>query len=31
MSLVMRIIHIGDTLMPVDPDTFGARLEGAGS
>jgi SAM-dependent methyltransferase len=26
----MRIIHIGDTLVPVDPDTFGARLENAG-
>jgi len=27
---VMRIIHIGDTLVPVPPDTFGARLERAG-
>lgn len=26
----MRIIHIGDTLVPVNPDTFGARLESAG-
>ena len=26
----MRIIHIGDTLVPVNPDTFGARLERAG-
>ena len=26
----MRIIHIGDTLVPVDSDTFGARLENAG-
>ena len=26
----MRIIHIGDTLVPVSPDTFGARLESAG-
>lgn len=26
----MRIIHVGDTLVPVDPDTFGARLESAG-
>ena len=25
----MRIIHIGDTLVPVNPDTFGARLESA--
>ena len=22
----MRLIHIGDTLVPVDPVTFGARL-----
>ena len=29
-GLVMRIIHIGDTLVPVPPDTFGARLERAG-
>jgi SAM-dependent methyltransferase len=29
-SLFMRLIHIGDTLVPVDPDTFGARLEAAG-
>jgi hypothetical protein len=26
----MRLIHIGDTLVPVDPDTFGVRLEAAG-
>lgn len=26
----MRIIHIGDTLVPVSPDTFGVRLENAG-
>lgn len=26
----MRIIHVGDTLVPVNPDTFGARLECAG-
>jgi SAM-dependent methyltransferase len=26
----LRIIHIGDTLVPVSPDTFGARLQGAG-
>jgi len=29
-SLYMRLIHIGDTLVPIDPDRFGARLEGAG-
>jgi ubiquinone/menaquinone biosynthesis C-methylase UbiE len=29
-NLFMRIIHFGDTLVPVDPDTFGARLEAAG-
>ena len=29
-SWFMRIIHIGDTLVPVSPDTFGARLERAG-
>ncbi len=26
----MRIIHIGDTLVPINPDTFGARLQNAG-
>ena len=26
----MRIIHIGDTLVPVNPDTFGTRLQDAG-
>jgi ubiquinone/menaquinone biosynthesis C-methylase UbiE len=26
----MRILHIGDTLVPVNPDTFGARLDSAG-
>jgi ubiquinone/menaquinone biosynthesis C-methylase UbiE len=26
----LRLIHIGDTLTPVDPDGFGARLEAAG-
>ena len=26
----MTIIHIGDTLVPVNPDTFGARLDSAG-
>jgi predicted methyltransferase len=30
MDWVMRIIHIGDTLVPVNPDTFAARLERAG-
>lgn len=29
-SLFMRLIHIGDTLVPVDPDRFGTRLEAAG-
>ena len=29
-SVSMRLIHIGDTLVPVDPDTFGERLETAG-
>jgi ubiquinone/menaquinone biosynthesis C-methylase UbiE len=29
-SLLMRLIHIGDTLVPVDPDSFGVRLEAAG-
>ena len=26
----MRLIHIGDTLVPVDPDSVGPRLEAAG-
>jgi hypothetical protein len=26
----MRLIHIGDTLVPVDPNSVGARLEAAG-
>lgn len=30
MNWVMKIIHIGDTLVPVNPDTFGIRLEAAG-
>lgn len=30
MSFHMRIIHIGDTLVPLDPMTFGRRLEEAG-
>jgi ubiquinone/menaquinone biosynthesis C-methylase UbiE len=29
-SVFMRVIHLGDTLVPIPPDTFGARLEGAG-
>jgi len=29
-SLLMRLIHIGDTLVPIDPDKFGVRLRGAG-
>lgn len=26
----MRLIHLGDTFVPVNPDTFAARLEAAG-
>lgn len=26
----MQILHVWDTLVPIDPATFGARLEGAG-
>jgi SAM-dependent methyltransferase len=29
-SLRMRLLHIRDTLVPVNPDTFGSRLEAAG-
>lgn len=29
-SSFMRLIHIGDTLVPVNPDTFGGRLQAAG-
>lgn len=29
-SLLMKLIHIGDTLVPIDPDTFGTRLQAAG-
>lgn len=29
-SLFMRVIHIGDTLVPIDSDRFGGRLEAAG-
>jgi len=28
-SWVMRIIHLGDTLVPIDPDTFSTRLQTA--
>jgi hypothetical protein len=29
-SLLMPLIHLGDTPLPVDPNTFCARLEAAG-
>ena len=29
-SLFLRLIHIGDTLVPIDPDKFGVRLQAAG-
>jgi ubiquinone/menaquinone biosynthesis C-methylase UbiE len=29
-SWLMKVIHIGDTLVPVSPDTFGTRLQRAG-
>ncbi|HEV2417546.1 MAG TPA: class I SAM-dependent methyltransferase [Terriglobia bacterium] len=29
-SIPMRILHVWDTLVPIDPKTFGARLEAAG-
>jgi SAM-dependent methyltransferase len=29
-SFLFRLIHLGDTYMPIDPDTFGRRLEAAG-
>jgi SAM-dependent methyltransferase len=29
-SWLMRLIHVRDTLVPVDPDTIGKRLEAAG-
>ncbi len=29
-SLRMKLIHIGDTFVPVDPETFAQRLESAG-
>ena len=28
--VLMRLLHLGDTFVPIRPDTFGARLEGAG-
>ena len=30
LSLRFRLIHIGDTMVVVNPDTFGARLQAAG-
>jgi ubiquinone/menaquinone biosynthesis C-methylase UbiE len=30
MSWFMKVLHIGDTLTPVNPETFGARLQTAG-
>lgn len=29
-SVFMRLIHLGDNLVPIDPATFGSRLEAAG-
>ncbi|MGH9378230.1 MAG: class I SAM-dependent methyltransferase [Terriglobia bacterium] len=29
-TILMRLLHIGDTLVPIDPKTFSARLEAAG-
>ncbi|MGA9473316.1 MAG: class I SAM-dependent methyltransferase [Terriglobales bacterium] len=29
-SLSMRVLHLGDTFVPIHPDTFGARLQDAG-
>jgi hypothetical protein len=29
-SFLFRLIHLGDTYNPVDPATFGRRLEAAG-
>ena len=29
-SLLMRLIHIGDTLVPIEPEKLGVRLERAG-
>jgi SAM-dependent methyltransferase len=30
VNLYMKVIHIADTLVPIDPSTFPARLESAG-
>lgn len=30
LSFRFRLIHLGDTMVTVDPDTFGARLQVAG-
>ena len=30
LSLGFRLIHLGDTMVTVDPDAFGARLQAAG-
>lgn len=30
VSLGFRLLHIGDTMVPVDPEGFGARLEAVG-
>jgi hypothetical protein len=30
MSLSMRLLHVGDTLVPLDPATFKGRLEKTG-
>jgi ubiquinone/menaquinone biosynthesis C-methylase UbiE len=30
VSLGFRLIHLGDTMVPIDPDTLPARLEAAG-
>jgi SAM-dependent methyltransferase len=29
-SLLFRLVHLGDRYMPVDPNTFGRRLQAAG-
>ncbi len=29
-SFLFRLVHLGDTYTPVNPDTFGGRLEAAG-
>jgi len=29
-STFMRVLHLGDTYVPIHPDTFAARLEDAG-